>query len=86
MTFRERIADWISGGVVTRVRAANEAAVMVQRNCRIERANALDMEDRMRQRVGVMMWHLTSIEAATRHVKSGTGRKINRMAREALGE
>lgn len=68
MTFRERIADLISGGAVTRAEFARHHIRKAERHG------------------GEAFAALRRIEAATRHVKSGTGRKINRMAREALGE
>lgn len=66
MTFRERIADWISGGAVMRGKMARRHI------------------DEAELRCGEAMFTIREIEAATRDVKSGTGRKINRMAREAL--
>jgi len=77
MTRRERLADWISGGTVTfwyelYSQAHSNAAFQLEQatTFAVERELALEA--------------LEAIEAATRDGKSGTARKINRMAREAL--
>jgi hypothetical protein len=74
MTLRERLADWISGGALTRARKEGRdfydalAPAVVHHSERAIGARAA----------------LRAIEAATASGKSGTARKINRMAREAL--
>lgn len=70
MTLRERIADWISGGALTQARYEADFNL---RQCCIW----VDEFDRADDA-------LLAIAAATRNGKSGTARKVHRMATEAL--
>ena len=72
MTFRERLADWISGGALSGEREATKVYIDA---CveKVGEENAL---------WGAMY----DIYDATANGKSGTAQKIHRMAKEALGE
>lgn len=70
MTLRERIADWISCGALTRAR---EDAEFQLRQCGAWAALWADA-----------IVALEDIEEAARDDKSGTARKVHRMATEAL--
>lgn len=77
MTFRERLADIISGGAVTAERNARVKADLALCNSRA----LLDKATRDRS---AFQWALFGIEKATAAGKSGTAMKINRMARKGL--
>lgn len=70
MTIREKLADWISGGEYSTLIHDNE---MIIRNNR-ENARAMARKDES----------LRQIANATASGKSGTAKKIHRMATEAL--
>lgn len=70
MTLRERLADWISGGALTRARAEAIANHEETLECAEDWVDAYEA--------------LEAIEEATRNGKSGTARKVHRMATEAL--
>ena len=70
MTFRERLADWISGGKLTE---AHEEIGALSRKVKSLDAAFIEVD------VALML-----IADATDGIQSGTARKINRMAREAL--
>jgi hypothetical protein len=77
MTLRERLADWISGGALTR---AQDQCAEWKEAFGIE----YDEHQATWSRAVTRLDKLRAIEAATRYGKFGTARKINRMAREAL--
>lgn len=70
MTLRERLADWISGGALS--------------DARHHRAHTMKHLRSMRSDCVKLSSALIRIERATRDGKSGTARKITRIAREAL--
>jgi hypothetical protein len=81
MTFREKLADWISGGSVTL--AKSQRIDLLKTINRMERVR----EDELRREVRA--WNkresaIRRILAATENGKSGTAQKIARIAREAL--
>lgn len=93
MTFRERLADWISGGEITLLadaawRKAEEASKWREAYGEVELGWGKTQHDLeaarqgLRQAVGV----LAHIRDATANGKSGTAQKIHRMAKEALGD
>lgn len=75
MTLREKVADWLTGGKLTRLEQDRSEWRELAITSLPVRAEA----DRMRNR-------LAYIAHETASVSNGTGRKINRMAREALGK
>lgn len=72
MTFRERLADWISGGALSKAREHEATHELLYAEIVME---CSWLEDRMRH-----IFHVTADS------KSGTAQKIHRMAKEALGE
>ena len=73
-TWRERIADWISGGVlIDEIRNLERIVILNDRILTGIRNNRDGTTEALR-----------SILAATEHDKSGTAQKVARMAREAL--
>lgn len=85
MTFRELIADWISGGALTRANSESDdyfnawqdTEKKLMADARIDKTAIILERDTYRNA-------LARIEYATRNGKSGTAIMINRMAREAL--
>ena len=72
MTFREKLADWISGGALSVDRKSKEVYLNALLDARRKESS---------------LWSaMNSIFIATADGKSGTARKIHRMAKEALGE
>lgn len=70
MTIREKLADWISGGALSEVtKLYHEEVAENSKNCA------------KMMRYG---FSLIDIECATASGKSGTAKKIHRMATEAL--
>lgn len=101
MTFRERLADWISGGALSVSRSACdgwERLYETQSFAQAERWREAygevelgwgktqhDLES-ARQKLKQAIGGLVLIRDATADGKSGTAQKIHRMAKEALGE
>lgn len=82
-TWRERLADWISGGALTvcieqAIVAKGEAVSAAQHSEHSKFAKKLLRE------CAKLSLGLYAIEVATHNGKSGTARMVNRMAREAL--
>lgn len=72
MTFREKLADWISGGALSKAREHEAVHEMLYAESVME-CSWLDD-------------HMRKIFHATAGIQSGTAQKIHRMAKEALGE
>jgi hypothetical protein len=77
MTLREKLADWISGGKLTEARNGLADARIELEIRRNELRHAYDFWD-------VAETTVRDILVATEHGKSGTAKKIARMAREGL--
>lgn len=79
MTFRERLADWISGGALSEARedvVNRESDYMRVMECFKDCSGRLDSRHKALHRIMV----------ETADGKSGTAQKIHRMAKEALGD
>lgn len=72
MTFREKLADWISGGQLSKCRKERDEAQEAWRD---------GLED-----CRFLYVTINEIWDYTREQKSGTAKKVARMCREALGE
>lgn len=70
MTIREKLADWISGGMISRLRKRSDEF----REGYLERAEAADN----------LTWSIIAIRNSVKDQKSGTARRIARMCEEAL--
>lgn len=84
MTLREKIADWISGGALTRARAAEKARRSVAYDCM---AKAMFVEAQARdqsRRAYIRQEQLNRIAACETPSANGTVRRMARIAREAL--
>ena len=72
MTFREKLADWISGGAIT---YAKGDAAYWRKVGTVQSDRAVGLHN-----------SLFAIHAHTAPQKSGTAKKVARMCSEALGE
>lgn len=70
MTFREKLADWISGGKLSDCRKERDEA---------QKAWSDGLKDRR-----LLYLAINEIWDYTREQKSGTAKKVTRMCREAL--
>lgn len=84
MTFREKLADWISGGALTRAREWSEYEAKLARRAEKRASDWQDNAAILALRCHKAHDALDAIADATDGGKSGTAIKINRMAREAL--
>lgn len=86
MTFRERMADWISGGALSkalgRIDELDLTACQLSDRAQKEKAYC----DMFNTYAHEYCEALKGIMHATAKGKSGTTQKIHRMAKEALGE
>lgn len=79
MTFRERLADWISGGALSEAyEDRNDAQHYENKN--------FAAAEHLSTKVSKYDAAIRDIMRATADGKSGTAQKIYRMAKEALGE
>lgn len=83
MTFRGKLADWISGGALSQLKAQ-----LAEKDKRFQ-DSLRGWDQTMASSGSHIVWlhgHLERICNETANGKSGTAQKIHRMAKEALGE
>lgn len=83
MTFRERLADWISGGALSQLKLQ-----LAEKDNRFQ-DSLRGWDDAITSSEASVDWlhgYLEKIYEETANGKSGTAQKIHRMAKEALGE
>ncbi|WP_226780327.1 hypothetical protein [Oceaniglobus trochenteri] len=73
MTYRERIADWISGGALSRARAERNSFALLAVSKERSEARSFILGDKLRQ--------IAAMETAS---ANGTVRRMAKAAREAL--
>ena len=83
MTFRERIADWISGGALSSARTAHDMALGIQKAAKHDGAVALDRLDLTTSKLTAARARLRRIAAEEKPTSNAT---VKRMARIARGE
>jgi hypothetical protein len=84
MTRRERLADWISGGALSRAQNAKDRAEQLEQLSRQTADYAFEAAGGYCMTVQTRTKTLRAIITATDNGKSGTARKINRIARGGL--
>ena len=86
MTFREKLADWISGGALYRSLQELELESIWRRDMERRRLNTSDLNVRLACDLRELRLAMKCIKDEVANGKSGTAQKIHRMAKEALGE
>jgi len=84
MTLRERIADWISGGALTRARIAEKAWRSEAYDCMVKTTFAEAQARDQSRRAYIRQEQLNRIAACETPSSNGTVRRMARIAREAL--
>lgn len=84
MTFRDKLADWISGGALTRAREWSEYEAGLARLAERRANEWSDMAALQAGRAAVFRRILGTIAAEEKPTSNATVRRMARMAREAL--
>lgn len=86
MTFRERLADWISGGALSYARYDANLWEDLYNETRIDLIQCRNQSDKGWVIASKWREAIEYIRDETSGIQSGTAQKIHRMAKEALGE
>ena len=86
MTFREKLADWISGGALNDAQNIADCWKDLYNEVRIDYIQCRNQSDKGWAAAGQWRKAIEYIRDETGGIQSGTAQKIHRMAKEALGE
>lgn len=86
MTFREKLADWISGGALTRYRRRQDDAHDMYQEAKENYRSGFGKRYEAVIELDKMIAVLYSIVAQEKPTSNATVKRMARMAREALGE